>query len=97
MNFPPRTALSGHVPQTLLEGREGGSSIRFPKPPKFKRLPTTRCIHDSECLTHAIRKTSPEVLERDLESPIEHGQSSGLRRPGTEATSGPELLPLERL
>lgn len=77
MNFPPRTALSGLVPQTLLEGREGGSSIRFQKPPKFNHLLTTCCIHDSECLTHAITKTNPEVLERDLESPIQHGQSSG--------------------
>lgn len=35
------------VPLPLLEGREGDSGIWFQKPPKFKRLPTTHCIHDS--------------------------------------------------
>lgn len=71
MNFPRRTALSALVPVPLpfLEGGEGGSSIWLQKPPKFKRLPTTPCVHDSECLTHAIRKTNQAVLEGDLELP----------------------------
>lgn len=52
--------------QTLLEGREGSSSIRFPKPPKFKCLPTTRCIHDSECLTSCNQKNKPRGSRKGL-------------------------------